>query len=171
MAGRGRVPPGTPRVLFEDEIFRMKSVMDPGAATGAATATGTAAPPSELTRYDVAFPLQIAAQGRVAGAAYDDHVAQMIEQVLFTSPGERVNRPEFGCGVLQMVFGPNSDTQAAAAQFLVLSNLQRWLGDVIQPESVTVTADDSRLGIDIQYTLRATGDRRSQRFTPPGGTA
>jgi uncharacterized protein len=133
-------------------------------------AAGTGGPPEELARFDVAFPLSVAPQGRVAGADYDDHVAQMIEQVLFTAPGERVNRPDFGCGVLQMVFGPDAEAQAAAAQFLVLSNLQRWLGEVIQVQAVTVQAADSTLAIDIQYLVRALGEWRTRRFSAPGST-
>jgi uncharacterized protein len=131
-------------------------------------AAGIAAPPSELNRFDVAFPFHVEPHGRVAGAHYDDHVAQMIEQVLFTSPGERVNRPDFGCGVLQMVFGPDAETQAATAQFEVLANLQRWLGDVIQVSSVTVNARDSRLEIDIQYLVRLSGQTRTRRFAATG---
>lgn len=125
-------------------------------------------PPDEMAQYEVAFPLQIATQGRVAVAAYADHVEQMIEQVLFTAPGERVNRPDFGCGVLQMVFGPNAETQAAATQFLVLSALQRWLGDAIRVEAVVVAPDEGTLSITIQYVLLQTGQQRAQTFTPPG---
>jgi phage baseplate assembly protein W len=132
---------------------------------------GTAAPPSEVARFDVAFPLQVAAHGRVAGAHYDDHVAQMIEQVLFTSPGERVNRPDFGCGVLQMVFGPDAEAQAAAAQFLVLASLQRWLGEVILVQSVTVQARGSTLAIVIQYVVRATGQTSTRSFAMAGSGA
>lgn len=121
-------------------------------------------PPAELRRYDVAFPFHVEAHGRVAAAHYDEHVAQMIEQVLFTAPGERVNRPDFGCGVLQMVFGPDAEAQAAATQFLVLSSLQRWLGEVIQVQAVTVQSRDSRLDILIQYVIRPTGEARTRRF-------
>jgi uncharacterized protein len=144
----------------------------PGSAgNGGPLVAGTAAPPSEVARFDVAFPLHVEAHGRVAGATYDDHVAQMIEQVLFTSPGERVNRPDFGCGVLQMVFGPDAEAQAAAAQFLVLANLQRWLGDVVVVQSVTVQAQDSTLAIAIQYVVRATGQASTRTFAITGSVA
>ena len=66
----------------------------------------------------------------------DDHIRDLIEQVLFTAPGERVNRPNFGSGLLQLVFAPNSDELAAATQFLVQGALQQWLGDLIQVEGV-----------------------------------
>jgi phage baseplate assembly protein W len=118
----------------------------------------------DLARFDLRFPLAVGQTGRVEGAAYDEHVRQMIEQVLFTSPGERVNRPDFGCGVQQLVFGPAGDAQAAATQFLVLGALQQWMGDVIQVEGVTVAGVDSTLSIAVQYVLRATTGRRTDTF-------
>ena len=76
------------------------------------------------------------ARGRTAATSDDDHIRDMIEQVLFTTPGERVNRPTFGSGLLQLVFAPNSDALAATTQFLVQSALQQWLGEVIAVEDV-----------------------------------
>ena len=78
------------------------------------------------------FPFRMDETGRTATTDVDDHVRDMIYQVLFTSPGERVDLPNFGCGLLQLVFAPNSDTLAAATQLLVQGSLQKWLGDVIQ---------------------------------------
>jgi len=117
---------------------------------------------------DVAYPLRFDGSGRTATADRDRHTRDMIEQVLFTAPGERVNRPTFGCGLLQLVFEPNSDELAATTQYLVQSALQQWLGDVIEVNSVSVSANDSRLDINVVYTVVATGEEQSARFTAPG---
>lgn len=106
-------------------------------------------------------------RGRTAVTDHDDHVRDMIYQVLFTSPGERVNRPDFGCGVNQLVFMPNSDVLAAATQFLVHGALNRWLDDVIVVHSVDITPVDNTLTVRVVYTVRATGDNRDQQFTAP----
>ena len=76
--------------------------------------------------------------------------------MLFTAPGERVNRPDFGCGLLRLVFAPNSDELAAATQFLVQGSLQQWLGDLIEVNDVQVESDDARLLVEVQYTVRRT---------------
>jgi phage baseplate assembly protein W len=138
------------------------AITPPNPAAGSAPAP--APEPPDPTRFDLRFPLAVGRLGRVEGATYGAHVRQMIEQLLFTSPGERVNRPDFGCGVRQLVFGPAGPAQAAATQFLVTGALQRWLGDVIQVEAVTVEGQDSTLAITIQYVLRATAGRRTDTF-------
>src|SRR5712664_3948068 len=104
----------------------------------------------------IAYPLNFDARGRTAEASWDDHVRDLIEQVLFTSPGERVNRPTFGSGLMQLVFAPNSDELAAATQFLVQGALQQWLGELIQVDAVQVQNDDSTLRVVVQYTVRRT---------------
>jgi phage baseplate assembly protein W len=88
----------------------------------------------------------------------------MVEQVLFTSPGERVNRPTFGCGLLQLVFAPNSDELAATTQYLVQGALQQWLGDLIQVNSVTVANEDSTLRVAVSYTIRRTQQSQTAQF-------
>lgn len=93
----------------------------------------------------------------------------MMFQVLFTNPGERVNRPEFGCGLLQLVFKPSGDVLAATTQFMVQGALQRWLADVIQVEQVQVTADEERLVVDVVYVRRDTGRREEETFVSPTG--
>jgi phage baseplate assembly protein W len=113
------------------------------------------------------YPFRIDGRGRVATTDADDHVRDMIYQVLFTAPGERVNRPDFGCGLLQMVFMPNSDALAAATQFMVQGALQRWLGDVIQVENVQVTNQDERLLVEVTYMRRDNGQRDQAQFTAP----
>ncbi|WP_433731917.1 GPW/gp25 family protein [Actinoplanes sp. CA-051413] len=113
-----------------------------------------------VTRMDIGFPFHVDARGRSGTADYAAHVIEMIEQLLFTSRGERVNRPDFGCGLLDMVFEPNSFAVAAVLQADAQAQLELWLGDVIALESLTVTADDATLRVDVQYVLRATGERR-----------
>jgi phage baseplate assembly protein W len=117
------------------------------------------------------FPFRIDETGRTATADVDDHVRDMIYQVLFTSPGERVDLPNFGCGLLQLVFAPNSDTLAAATQLLVQGSLQKWLGDVIQVEQLLVTNNDNQLIVSLVYTRRDTGEQLQTEFAVPSGTA
>jgi len=113
---------------------------------------------------NVAYPYQFDHRGRTAEAGDDDHIRQMIEQVLFTSPGERVNRPTFGCGLLQLVFAPNSDALAAATQMTVQAALQEWLGDLVQVESVMVEAQESSLFVEVRYVVIRTQARQVSQF-------
>jgi phage baseplate assembly protein W len=110
-------------------------------------------------------PFHLDPSGRTATADQDNHVRELIEQLLFTNPGERVNRPSFGTGLLQVVFGPTSDELATATQFLVQGALQQWLGDVIQVESVDVSSVDSTLAVTVQYVVRRDDQRRTATFT------
>ena len=116
----------------------------------------------------VAHPFRFDGRGRTAMTGGDEHVRQLIEQVLFTAPGERVNRPTFGCGIHQLVFAPNSDVLAAATQLTIQGALQQWLGDLIQLEAVEVESDDSRLSITVQYVVRRSLERRTETFTRGG---
>lgn len=111
------------------------------------------------------YPFQIDGRGRVADVAEEAHIRQMIEQVLFTIPGERVNRPDFGSGIQQLIFAPNSAELAAATEYLVQGSLEQWLGDVIEVESVSVQSEDARLQITLQYVVRRTQDRQIVEFT------
>jgi phage baseplate assembly protein W len=115
----------------------------------------------------VDHPFHFDAKGRTATTDADDHVRDMIFQVLFTNPGERVNRPDFGCGLLQLVFMPNSDALATSTQFMVQGSLQRWLADVIQVEQVLVTNEEERLVVDVAFVRLDNGQRRQDRFTSP----
>jgi len=114
------------------------------------------------------FPFRIDGRGRSAETAEDEHIRDMIFQVLFTNPGERVNRPDFGCGIKQLVFMPNSDALATATQFLVQGALQRWLDSVIQVESVDVEAAEAELRVTVVYSKRSGGGPRRDVFTPAG---
>src|SRR6187549_2501632 len=114
---------------------------------------------------NIDFPIQLDSRGGVATTGDDDHVRDLIEQVLFTSPGERVNRPDFGSGLLQMVFAPNSPELAAALQFTLQAALDRWLGDVIEVRQLDVTSQDATLSVVIAYAVRSTGETRQATFT------
>ena len=114
---------------------------------------------------NIDYPYSIDFRGRTAATGTDDHIRDMIEQVLFTSPGERANRPTFGCGLLQLVFGPNSPELAAAAQFLVQGSLQQWLGEVIQVDGVEVESEDSTIRVSVVYTVRRTQQKQNAQFT------
>lgn len=114
------------------------------------------------------YPFQIDGRGRVADAIDDAHIRQMIEQVLFTVPGERVNRPDFGSGIQQLIFSPNSEELAAATEFLVQGSLEQWLGEVIEVEAVVVQSEDASLQITIQYVVRRTQQRQIVEFSRNG---
>ena len=114
------------------------------------------------------YPFHFDTRGRTAETAEDEHIRDLIEQVLFTAPGERVNRPTFGCGLMQLVFAPNSDALAATSQFLVQGALQQWLGDLIVVEAVQVEADDTTLRVTVQYLIRRTQTRQTAEFARGG---
>jgi len=116
----------------------------------------------------IAFPLAIDVRGGTATTTEGDHIRDMIAQVLFTSPGERVNRPTFGCGLLQIVFEPTGADLAAAAQLQAHGALQEWLGDVIEVQEVTVQADGPVLRVLVDYLLRRTQQRGLAEFRQPG---
>ena len=115
----------------------------------------------------ISFPFQIDRQGRTATTDDEAHVRDMIEQLLFTMPGERVMRPDFGSGLAQLVFQPNSQELATAVQFLVQGNLQQWLGEVVVIEGVEVTSTESSITVQVQYLLRRTQQRRTAQFSRP----
>lgn len=104
----------------------------------------------------VDFPYRIDARGRTASTSESDHIRDLIEQVLFTAPGERVNRPTFGSGLLRLVFAPNDDALAGATQLTVQGNLQQWLGDLIQVLDVQVDNQEAELRVIVRYTVRRT---------------
>jgi phage baseplate assembly protein W len=116
-------------------------------------------------KTDINFPFRFNERGRTAEAGTDKHIRDMIEQVLFTAPGERVNRPTFGCGLRQLVFQPNSQELATATQFLVQGALQQWLGDLIQVDLVTVESSDSTLNVTVQYLVLRTRERQVSQFS------
>src|SRR5262245_32000621 len=110
-------------------------------------------------------PFHVDARGRSAETTADEHVRDLIFQVLFTSPGERVNRPEFGCGLRQLVFMPNSDALATATQFVVQGALERWLSDIIQVQFVSVRNQEETITVEVGYIRKDTGERVEASFT------
>jgi uncharacterized protein len=114
---------------------------------------------------NIAFPYQIGADGRSLQAADAQHVRDMMEMLLFTNPGERVMRPDFGSGLLQSIFAPNSVELAATLQLTVQAALTQWLGDVIELRGVEVLSDDATLRVTVRYMLRTTGDIVTENFS------
>ena len=113
---------------------------------------------------NIDYPFGFDRRGATARTDAGDHVRDMIEQLLFTSPGERLNRPDFGSGLMQMVFAPNSPELAAALQFTLQAALDRWLGDLIEVRALEVNSEDARLTVALSYALRQSGERRSDVF-------
>src|SRR5215475_1386559 len=114
---------------------------------------------------NVDFPFHVDHRGRSATTDETGHIRDLIEQVLFTMPGERVNRPTFGSGLLQLVFAPNSDELAAATQYLVQGALQQWLGELIQVEAVQIVSEEATLRVTVQYVHRRTQQRQTVQFS------
>lgn len=117
---------------------------------------------------DIDFPYHIDRRGRTATSDVADHVRDLIEQVLFTSPGERVMRPDFGSGLLAMVFEPNSTALAATSQMLIQGALQQHLGHLIAVQSVEVEAIDSTFRVEVRYALLADGTVHLDSFAASG---
>jgi len=115
-----------------------------------------------MSEIEIGFPLRFDARKRTALVDDAQHVRDMIEQLLLTSPAERVNRPDFGSGLAQMVFAPNSPELAAALEYTLRAALQKWLSDVIEVKELSVNADDATLEITIRYLLLATGQVREE---------
>ena len=111
------------------------------------------------------FNYQFDDLGRTAEATRDRHIRDLIEQVLFTTPGERVNRPDFGCGLLQLPFEPNSSELAAATQYLVQGALNQWLSDLITVHAVEVESEESTLRVQVDYSILQTQQRQVAQFT------
>ncbi len=105
---------------------------------------------------NIDFPWHFDGRGRTATANDPDHIRELVEQLLFTAPGERVNRPDFGSGLLQMVFAPNSTELAAALQFTTKAAVQRYLGDLIDLQQLEVTAQEATLSVTVSYVIRST---------------
>jgi phage baseplate assembly protein W len=117
---------------------------------------------------NVNFSYEFDGRGRTQdpGSAY---VRQLIEQVLFTSPGERLNLPDFGSGLLQLPFTPNSEEMGAATQFAVQGALQKWLSDYIVVQSVVATTKEAELRVKVTYSLVNEDVTQVQTFVSGGG--
>jgi phage baseplate assembly protein W len=113
---------------------------------------------------NLAYPYHFDSLGRTATTDDTTHIRDMIEQLLFTAPGERVNQPDFGSGLLQMVFAPNSNELAAALQFTTQAAIQRFLGDLIDLQQLNVNASDATLNVTVQYIIRSTQQSQTNTF-------
>lgn len=112
----------------------------------------------------VDFPWRYDSRGRTAETDDDGHVRDLLELLLFTDPGERVNRPGFGAGLRQLVFAPNSPELAAALQFTLQAAVQRELGDVLSLEGLRVTSQDATLEVVVDYVVLRSGRTTTERF-------
>ncbi|MFI1369488.1 GPW/gp25 family protein [Streptomyces griseochromogenes] len=121
-------------------------------------------PTSQRTRTDIAFPFRADRRGRTAHARPAEHVHDLIEQLLFTSPGERVMRPDFGCGLLDLVFAPNTPELVSTLELSVQAALQRWLGDLVEVVSLDIESGDDAVRVHLSYVVRATGAVREDVF-------
>src|ERR1044072_6882132 len=118
-----------------------------------------------ISTTQVDYPFRFDGRGRAASTSQDEHIRDLIEQVLFTSPGERVNRPTFGSGLLKLVFAPNGDVLAAAAPVSAQGALQRWLGDLIVVQGVGVDPVDATLTVTVRYQIARTQQPQAATFT------
>lgn len=116
-----------------------------------------------MTHVD--HPFGIGAHGRTATTGTEDYIRDLIEQVLFTAPGERVNRPDFGTGIHQLVFEPNSPELASATQLTVQAALQQWLADLIDVQNVRVESREASLSVLVEYVIRESGEPRREAFS------
>ena len=99
------------------------------------------------------FPFTLT-NGRISASGGDEALRGKIIQVLFTAPGERVNLPDFGCGLFNLVFAPNDSVLATAMEFTIGQALARWLGDEIKVDGLRVEADGELITVEIVYTRR-----------------
>jgi len=114
--------------------------------------------------FSIDYPLHFDSRGRTAVATTDKHITDMLEQLLFTNAGERVNRPDFGSGIQQLLFAPTSPELAAALQYTLKAAVQRWLSDLIELQALEITSEDSTLSISIQYRVRSTNEQQTAQL-------
>jgi uncharacterized protein len=118
---------------------------------------------------NIGYPFHFDGRGHTAVVDYEGHIRDMIEQFLFTNPGERVNRPDFGSGLLQMVFAPSSPELASALQFTIQAGLQRWLGDLIELNTLEVTSEEATLSVQVKYVVKLTSEQHTDVFVRRSG--
>lgn len=118
-----------------------------------------------MAATELGYPFRVAHSGRTATESRLEHIRSLIEQVLFTAPGERVNRPDFGIAVRRLVFEGANEEMMAATQFLIQGELQQWLGHLIDIEAVLVENVDANLNVTIKYIVRQDQQAQIARFT------
>ncbi len=111
------------------------------------------------------YPVRLDGHGRVAQTTNTDHIRDMIEQVLFTSPGERVNRPDFGCGLTRLVFAPIGEELVTTTEYMIHGSLQQWLGHLITVDAVVVESSDSTIYINVRYVVLGSDQSSTAQFT------
>ncbi|HUO08061.1 MAG TPA: GPW/gp25 family protein [Phycisphaerae bacterium] len=114
---------------------------------------------------NIAFPYQFNTFYRTAEATDDQHIIDLLEQLLFTSPGERVNRPSFGSGLLQILFGPTSPELAAATQLMMQGAIQQYMGSLIHVDSIDVVSEEATVQVTVRYLNRRTQQRQIAQLT------
>ncbi|SFF76471.1 hypothetical protein SAMN05518801_101346 [Novosphingobium sp. CF614] len=115
----------------------------------------------------IAFPLTFDSGGRSAATGTEAYVRMLIGQLLLTSPGERVMRPEFGSGLRQILFGGSDPSIAIAVELGLQGALNQWLGDLVEVGQVQVTSDEATLRVSVAYTLRGTGEGKIATIERP----
>lgn len=109
---------------------------------------------------NIDYPFRFDSRGRTATTDDNDHIRDMIEQFLFTNPGERVNRPDFGSGLMKLIFAPNSPELASTLEFTIQAGLQQWLGDIVEVRKLGVTSEEATIRVELQYLVRRTQEVR-----------
>ena len=120
---------------------------------------------------NIAYPFHFDRTGRTASCTDAAHIRDLIEELVLTSPGERVNRPDLGSGLLRLVFSPTSPELATALQFAIQAAIQRWLGDLIDVQRVEVTSVESTVTVAVAYVIRLNAESQTAIFTRPGSAA
>lgn len=113
---------------------------------------------------NIDFPYSFDRWGCTTSTSDKNHIRDLIEQLIFTTPGERVNRPDFGCGILSLIFSPNSPELTAAMQVTIAAAIELWLSDLIDLNSLDVKSEDSSLYITVQYRVESTGEEQEATF-------
>ena len=113
---------------------------------------------------NIDYPFHFDGRGRTAATGDDEHIRDMIEQFLFTKPGERVNRPDFGSGLHHLVFEPISTQLEDALKYTIQAGLQRWLNDVVEVRGLDVSRNESTIYVSVQYSVRRTRTNQTARF-------
>jgi uncharacterized protein len=120
--------------------------------------------PRQRNVTNIDFPFHFDRYHRTASTSDENHIRDLIEQLLFTTPGERVNRPDFGCGVLSLIFAPNSPELATAMQITIQASIEHWLSDLIDLQTLEVTSVDASLYIVVEYFVQSTGEAQTATF-------
>ncbi|MEH1887819.1 GPW/gp25 family protein [Nostoc sp.] len=120
--------------------------------------------PRQKNVTNIDFPFHFDRYHRTASTSDASHIRDLIEQLLFTTPGERVNRPDFGCGVLSLIFAPNSPELATAMQITIQASIEHWLSDLIDLQTLEVTSVDASLYIVVEYFVQSSGESQTATF-------